>query len=114
MDVVLIGFTLAAWIVHSTVAGLYSKKFASTKKAPFRLVHATEIFITVLITMLLYTQFTDPSISVGAALITVLGTLAVLDGISIAAVQKLRDQFDIGHFIFAYSAVALAITVVMA
>jgi hypothetical protein len=109
MDFVLIGFTFWAWLIHSIVAWFYSKKFESTKHKNFRITHALEIFITVSVMVLIYSKVADSVASVPEAILTVLGTLIVLDLASLILFDKLREKFDIRHFLMAYGAVVLAV-----
>ena len=109
MDITLVGFVVIAWIIHSVLAGAYSKLFSSTRSASFRLTHAAEIFLTVFLTIFIYKQGTEPTISSLSAVITVLSTLAVLDGVSMVTFKKLRERFDIGHFALAYTATTFAV-----
>lgn len=113
MDLILIGFTVAAWLVHSLIAAGYSKLYDSTKSVGFRITHAAEIFTTLLITMTIYKTLTEPTISIISAIATVLGTLVILDGTSFAFANKLRQRFNVLHFIYAYTAITIAVVLAM-
>lgn len=112
MYISLVGFTLVAWLIHSLAAAGYSRFFQSTKSMQFRAVHAIEIFVTVTVMLLIYKAVRPEDVATIQTLLTVLGTLVVLDGASLVISKKLRKQFDIGHFAFAYLVIASATVLV--
>lgn len=113
MSIILVAYTLVAWLAHSAMVGLYSKLFESTTSIAFRATHMLEIFITVVIMITLYKATVDSPVSATAAVLTVLVTLFILDGTVLALFETLRQKFDIGHFILAYLATILAVVLAL-
>jgi hypothetical protein len=109
MDIIiLISFTLAAWLLHAGLASIYNRFMPITKSLKFRTVHVLEIGIVMASMLAAYRTFQDATLSTATTILTVLITLAIVDGIAFTILKQLRERFDIYHFIAAYSAIILA------
>ncbi len=102
MDIlVLVVYTVAAWLVHLALAGVYVQWFSSPKTPAFRLAHAVEIGLLVIILLHLYNGSPGQLTTV----VTMVVTLAVLDTAYFSIFKSLLQKIDAFHFAAAYSVI---------
>lgn len=109
----LIGFTVGAWAWHNLSVAVYSRRFDSMGDPRFRLTHASEIFTTVSGFFRTYARLEPKRPTLATSLVTVMGSLAVLDTFVLALSPKARDRFDPGHFVLGYGAAATALIIAL-
>lgn len=97
----LVLYIAGAWVLHASLASVYSNWFSSTKTLAFRLAHTLEIALLMAVTIWLYKKLGGSVVGWQRAG-TILVTLAVIDGLAFALLPTLREQFDAWHFAAAY------------
>lgn len=105
----LIIMTVTACAIHASLLAYYKKFFVTTKTWKFRIFHSIEIGLVVLWMLFIYGQFAPPTLSNWQIILVVLGTLAVIDGLLFVFFKKVRQLFDIYHFVAIYGVTALTV-----
>ncbi|MDQ3065461.1 MAG: hypothetical protein M3Q36_04310 [bacterium] len=108
-----IPLTVAAWLVHASLVGIYMRFFSSTHQLPFRIVHATEIFTVFAISVFIGLHFLGMKTSRPILIASTIITLFVIDVLFFVVFKAQQGRFDAWHFIAAnimvIAAVSLAI-----
>jgi hypothetical protein len=107
----LVAVVVTAWLLHVFIVGAYVSKFADTATLGFRLVHALEIVIIMVMAFVVYFRMLGGN-SVAKALMVTFVTLAILDGIGFMVSNQAREIFDAWHFVAAYASIGGVIFIV--
>jgi carbon starvation protein CstA len=109
---ILLASVVGAWLVHVVFVTTYMKQFTNTHSAAFRIVYGLELALTFGIMLYLYLSKVHNPARLGLVLATAIGFLAFVDTALWLTQKSVRSNFDVFHFLVAYSVAAIAMTII--
>ena len=100
---------LVGWLIHVVLVTSYLKLFASSHSIAFRAVYALELSLTLSLAWGIYLSQANQPVSNAVMIASTIGFLAIIDTVLSLTVPSVRASFDVWHFVFAYSLLAVCL-----